>query len=118
MKKRTLFLGGVAILAAAGIVAATRGGLWSGGAEAQAPHLNAPRAVPIEAAAAVKKAVPVRIEVLGTVTPIASVAVKPRVDTEITEVHFRDGAIARKVYLLFGFPTRALEARSKQIEGS
>src|ERR1700730_14792382 len=92
MKKRTFFLGGVAILAAAGMVAATRGGLWSGGAEAQAPRLNAPRAVPIEAAAAVKKAVPVRIEVLGFVTPIASVAVKPRVDTEITEVHFRDGA--------------------------
>ena len=56
MKKRTFLLGGVAILAAAGIVAATRGGLWSGGAEAQAPRPNAPRAVPIEAAAAVKNA--------------------------------------------------------------
>src|ERR1700726_8862 len=117
MKKRTLFLGGVAILAAAGIVAATRGGLWSGGAEAQAPRLNAPRAVPIEAAAAVKKAVPVRIEVLGFVTPIASVAVKPRVDTEITEVHFRDGAMVHKGELLFGLDSRALEAQAKQIEG-
>ena len=117
MKKRTFFLGGVAILAAAGIVAATRGGLWSGGAEAQAPRLNAPRAVPIEAAAAVKKAVPVRIEVLGSVTPIASVAVKPRVDTEITEVHFRDGAMVRKGELLFSLDSRALEAQAKQIEG-
>lgn len=117
MKKRTFLLGGVAILAAAGIVAATRGGLWSGGAEAQAPRLNAPRAVPIEAAAAVKKAVPVRLEVLGSVTPIASVAVKPRVDTEITEVQFRDGAMVRKGELLFGLDSRALEAQAKQIEG-
>src|ERR1700730_10907304 len=117
MKKRTFLLGGVAILAAAGIVAATRGGLWSGGAEAQAPRLNAPRAVPIEAAAALKKAVPVRIEVLGFVTPIASVAVKPRVDTEITEVHFRDGAMVHKGELLFGLDSRALEAQAKQIEG-
>ncbi len=117
MKKRTFLLGGVAILAAAGIVAATRGRLWSGGAEAQAPRLNAPQAVPIEVAAAVKKAVPVRIEVLGSVTPIASVAVKPRVDTEITEVHFRDGAMVQKGDLLFSLDSRALEAQAKQIEG-
>ena len=64
-----------------------------------------------------KKAVPVRIEVLGSVTPIASVAVKPRVDTEITEVHFRDGAMVRKGELLFSLDSRALEAQAKQIEG-
>ncbi|MFZ1095955.1 MAG: efflux RND transporter periplasmic adaptor subunit, partial [Xanthobacteraceae bacterium] len=64
-----------------------------------------------------KKAVPVRLEVLGSVTPIASVAVKPRVDTEITEVHFRDGAMVRKGELLFGLDSRALEAQAKQIEG-
>ncbi|HEY7247442.1 MAG TPA: efflux RND transporter periplasmic adaptor subunit [Xanthobacteraceae bacterium] len=117
MNKRTFLLGGVAIVAAAGIVAATRGGLWSGGAEAQAPRTNGPRAVPIEAAAAVKKAVPVQTQVLGTVTPIASVAVKPRVDSEITEVHFRDGAMVRKGDLLFSLDSRTLEAQAKQIEG-
>jgi membrane fusion protein, multidrug efflux system len=117
MKKRTLLLGAVAVLAAAGIVAAVRGGLWYGGAEAQAPRLSAARAVPIEVAAAVKKAVPVRIEVLGSVTPIASVAVKPRVDSEITEVHFRDGAMVRKGELLFSLDSRTLEAQAKQIEG-
>src|SRR5436190_10161532 len=79
MKKRALVLGGVAILVAAGIIAATRAGWWSD-ASAQAPRLNAPRAIAVEVATAVRKAVPVRIQVLGTVTPIASVAVKPRVD--------------------------------------
>jgi RND family efflux transporter MFP subunit len=43
--------------------------------------------------------------------------VKPRVDTEITEVHFRDGAMVRKGELLFGLDSRALEAQAKQIEG-
>src|SRR6266478_2587069 len=97
MKKRILVAGAVVVLVAAGCaVAATRSGLWPGGAIAQAPRQNAPRAVPVEIVTAVKKVVPVRIEVLGTVTLIASVGVKPRVDSEITPVHFRDGAQVKK----------------------
>ena len=96
MKKRTLVAGAVVVLVAAGaIVVATRGGLWSGGAVAQATRQNAARAVPVEVVTATKKVVPVRLEVLGSVTPIASVAVKSRVDSEITGVHFRDGALVR-----------------------
>ncbi|HEY2183563.1 MAG TPA: efflux RND transporter periplasmic adaptor subunit [Xanthobacteraceae bacterium] len=79
--------------------------------------MNAPPTIPVETATAVKKSVPVRIEVLGTVTPIASVAVKPRVDTEITGVHFRDGAMVKTGDLLFSLDSRALEAQAKQIEG-
>ena len=93
MKKRTLVLGVAAALVAAGIVAVTRGGFWSPqGAIAQAPRQNAPRAVSVEVASAVKKRMPVRLEALGTVTPIASVAIKARLETEIVGVHFRDGA--------------------------
>jgi multidrug efflux system membrane fusion protein len=117
MRKGALLIGGAAILAAAAIVIAIRGGFWLGGAVAQAPRENASPAVPVEVTQAVRKSVPVRIEVLGSVTPIASVAVKPRVDTEITEVHFRDGALMRKGDLLFTLDSRAIEAQAKQIEG-
>src|SRR5713101_1950441 len=117
MKKRTLVVGAVAVLAAAGIIAATWGGLWSGGAVAQGPRPNAPRAVPVEVATAAKKIVPVRIEALGSVTPIASVAVKPRVDSEIVGVHFRDGAMVSQGDLLFTLDGRALEAQIKQVKG-
>ena len=118
MKKRTLVAGAVVVLVAAGaIVVATRGGLWSGGAVAQATRQNAPRAVPVEIVTAVKKVVPVRIEVLGTVTPIASVAVKPRVDSEITGVHFRDGALVNQGDLLFTLDGRTIEAQARQVEG-
>src|SRR5499427_8160848 len=117
MKKGTLVLGAVVVLAAAGIAVATRGGFWSGGAVAQAPRQNAPRAVPVEVATAVKKATPVRIDALGSVTPIASVAVKPRIDTEIVGVHFRDGVMVNKGDLLFTLDSRAIEAQAKQVEG-
>ncbi len=117
MKKRTLVLGGVAALAAIGIVAAIRGGLWSGGAVAQSQREAAPRAAPVEVATAVKKTVPVRVEALGSVTPIASVAIKPRIDSEIVGVHFRDGAMVRRGDLLFTLDGRAIEAQIKQVQG-
>jgi membrane fusion protein, multidrug efflux system len=118
MKKRTLVLGALVVLVAAGIVvAATRGGLWSGGAVAQAPRANTPRVVPVEIATATRKTVPVRIEALGSVTPIASVAIKTRIDSEIVDVHFRDGAMVRKGDLLFTLDSRALDAQIKQVRG-
>jgi len=118
MRKRTLVLAGVALLAAAGIIAAAaRGSLWSGGAVAQAPRSNAPRTIPVEVATAVKKTVPVTVEALGNVTPIASVAVKPRIDSEIVGVHFRDGATVNQGDLLFTLDSRAIEAQAKQVEG-
>jgi multidrug efflux system membrane fusion protein len=128
MKKRTLVCGALVVLVAAGgVFAATRGGLWSdwswsgwswsGGAVAQAPRANAPRAVPVEVATAIKKTVPVRIEALGSVTPIASVAIKSRIDTEIVGVHFSDGAMVREGEVLFTLDSRAIEAQIKQQQG-
>ena len=117
MKKRILLTGVAVVLIAAGCAfAATRIGLWSG-AIAQAPRQNAPRAVPVEVVTAIKKVVPVRIEALGSVTPIASVAVKSRVDSEITAVHFRDGALVREGDPLFTLDSRTIEAQVRQVEG-
>src|SRR5262245_34079859 len=118
MKKQIVGAGAVVVLVAAGCaIAATRSGLWSGGAVAQAPRQNASRAVPVEIVTATRKVVPVRIEVLGSVTPIASVAIKSRVDSEITGVHFADGALVREGDLLFTLDSRTLEAQVRQVEG-
>jgi membrane fusion protein, multidrug efflux system len=118
MRTRTVVtLAVVVAVAAAGAIAATRSGLWSGGAIAQAPRQTAARAVPVEVVTATRKVVPVRIEVLGSVTPIASVAIKPRVDSEITGVHFRDGALVQQGDLLFTLDSRAIEAQVRQVEG-
>src|SRR6266508_1967636 len=117
MKKRTLVLGVAAVRVAAGIVAVTRGGLGSPkGAVAQAPRANAPRTVSVEVAPAVKKKVPIRLEALGTVTPVASVAIKARLETEIVGVHFRDGAMVRQGDLLFTLDGRQIEAEIKRVE--
>jgi len=118
MKKRTLVLGAAVVIAAGGVFAATRSGIWSPvGAVAQSPRPSSARTIPVETAIAEKGKVPVRIDALGSVTPIATVAVKSRVDSEIIGVHFRDGAMVKQGDLLFTLDSRAIEAQIKQVTG-
>jgi RND family efflux transporter MFP subunit len=117
MKRSALALGVAAALALAAF-GASKWGFWPfQGAVAQAPRKAAPRAIPVDVALAVKKTVPVRVDLLGTVTPIRSVAVKTRVDSEIVGVHFSDGATVKQGDLLFTLDKRAIEAQIKQVEG-
>jgi membrane fusion protein, multidrug efflux system len=125
MKKRNLVLGGAAVLALAAIVGTETGWLpagWNPWAQAegaaQAQRRPAERTVPVDVAVAVKKRVPVSIDLLGTVTPIASVAVKPRLDSQIIGVHFQDGAEVRQGDVLFTLDTDALQAQLHQAEGT
>lgn len=117
MKKRTLVFGAVGVVALLAVAAGTRSWWSPEGAAAQSQ--TAPeRTVSVEVATAERKAVPVRIEALGTVTPIATVVLKPRIDSEIVGVHFDDGALVKKGDLLFTLDSRATEAQIKQAEGN
>ena len=106
------------VLVAGGVALATRYGWSPFGAVAQSPtRPPAQRVVPVEVAKAVKQRVPVRADALGTVTPIASVAIKSRLETMITGVHFTDGARVKLGDLLFTLDSRAIEAQIRQAEG-
>lgn len=96
---------------------ATRGGWTPVGALAQAPQQPAPRAVPVEVAQSMRRAVPVQFDAIGTVTPIRSVAIKARLETVVTDVHFDDGAIVKAGDLLFTLDSRQLAAQIRQAEG-
>ncbi len=117
MNRRILLIGVALALALAGGFAVMRGDWTPQGAVAQSPKAKGKSAVTVEVARAVKKKVPVRIDLLGNVTPIAAVAVKPRIDSEITEVHFSDGAIVRKGDMLFTLDHRAIDAQIRQTQG-
>ena len=119
MSKRSfLVIGGLVVLVAGGYAAASRYGWVPFGAVAQSPQPAAVRAVAVEVATATKKSTPVQIEALGTVTPIASVAIKSRLDTEITEVLFSDGARVKQGDVLIKLDGRAIEAQILQAEGN
>jgi multidrug efflux system membrane fusion protein len=116
IKRKWLF--GVAALALVGIAVLVRA-LWtSDRAAAARVQGQAVRVVPVEVGKAVRKQVPVRIEALGTVTPVASVAIKTRIDTTIDSVHFADGAHVTKGELLFTLDCRAVDAQIMQTQGN
>lgn len=114
MNKRTLVLGTVGIVAVAGLGFFLWNSWASQKASVQAPRGQ--RTVPVVVAKAVKKPVPVRIEALGTVTTIASVAVKTRVDSEIIAVKFEDGARVKQGDVLFQLDGRSIESEINRVE--
>jgi membrane fusion protein, multidrug efflux system len=115
MKKRTVIAGVVAGLALAGIGAFVWNGSSSQKAAAQAPR-GGGRTVPVAVATAVKKPIPVRLEALGTVTTMAAVAIKPRVDSEILAVKFEDGARVKQGDVLFVLDSRGIQSEIKRVE--
>jgi multidrug efflux system membrane fusion protein len=118
MNRRILAVGVAAALALAGGFAVMRGIGSQEGAAAQSSKGKAKgKGVAVEIAQAVKKKFAVRVDLLGNVTPIASVAVKPRIDSEIIELHFDDGAIVRKGDMLFTLDHRAIDAQIRQTQG-
>ncbi len=113
MLQRKWLIGGAA-LALLGIAVLVRGFWTTDGVAARTQGQARP--VPVEIATAQRKTVPVRIEALGSVTPIAAVAIKTQVDTTITGVRFRDGARVEKGDELFTLDCRQIEADMKRVE--
>ena len=122
MKKRNVVLATVFAIAAGVAVGAYKWSEWAPqSAVAQSTKAGSKKGggpvVPVDVTVSVKKTMPVRVDLLGNVTPIASVAVKTRVDSEITQVHFKDGALVKQGDLLFTLDGRSIDAQIKQTEG-
>ena len=115
MTRRILVVALATAIAAAAVWIVVRG--IPGGAVAQAPSQGA-RPVAVEVATAVKKKSPVQLSALGNVSPIASVAVRPRIDSEITAIEFADGAMVRQGDVLVRLDSRAIDAQIQQAEGN
>lgn len=115
MSNRKWFLG-AAVLALVGLAFFARGFWPSDKTDARAQGAGG-RVVQVEVGKAEHKKVPVRLDALGSVTPMASVALKPRVDTTITAVHFQDGARVNKGDKLFTLDCRVMDAQIQTTEG-
>jgi RND family efflux transporter MFP subunit len=117
MRKRNLFIV-LGLAAVAGTVAVSTRSSWmdTSGAKAQGPARV--RTVSVQAATAERKQIPVEVDAIGTVTPIASVALKSRIETTIIEVHFEDGARVKAGDILFTLDARQIDAQIAQAEGT
>lgn len=114
MNRRTLFFAAGAVVAVTAAFFLSRS-YWAAN-NAAAQSRQPARVVPVAIAVAEKKNVPVRLEALGNVTTIASVAIKTRVDSVIMAVHVSDGARVKEGDLLFTLDGRQTEAEIKRVQ--
>ncbi len=78
----------------------------------------APTAVLVQMATAVEKPTPLEIATIGTVRSSAAVALKSRIDGEITGVHVRDGEEVWAGDLRFSIDNRSIKAELAQAEAN
>ncbi len=117
--KKSRFLIGAGLIGAVVVAAVFARGPWmstSNGAVSQ--KAQQARVVSVELVKAELRSAPVEVEAIGIVTPIASVALKSRLETTITQVHFEDGAKVSQGDVLFTLDARQIDAQIAQAEGN
>src|SRR5437588_11544440 len=77
-----------------------------------------PPAVPVTVANVAKETVVVRLAAIGNVEAYSTVALKARVDGQIIEVNFKEGAAVKKNDVLFRIDPRPFEAALRQAEAN
>jgi membrane fusion protein, multidrug efflux system len=75
-------------------------------------------AIPVEAAAAEVRNMPIEMHAIGSVEPIASVQLKSKVQGEILRVHFADGAEVQQGEPLFDIDGRSFEVALKRAQAN
>lgn len=88
-----------------------------GGASGVAPSKKGPSgAAPVTVATATLADMPIVLSAPGTVEPLATVALKPRVDGQIVEVGFKEGDLVTAGAVLYRLDDRLVRAQIKQAE--
>jgi membrane fusion protein, multidrug efflux system len=106
----------LALIAALGL--GTWGWLQGRRATAKDSSVNQrrPSAVPVTAAVAASGSIDVFFTGLGTVTPLATITVKTRIDGELMDVHYREGDRVRKGAPLVQIDPRPFQVQLEQAE--
>lgn len=79
---------------------------------------HASPAVSVQTARAVRQNVPILAREVGTVVAYETVAVRSRLDSQVMEVHFKDGDTVKKGDVLFVLDDRALSAQMHEQEAN
>ncbi|MDR3496082.1 MAG: efflux RND transporter periplasmic adaptor subunit [Ancalomicrobiaceae bacterium] len=80
------------------------------------PAVPAGPAIAVLAAEVRTESVPVVLDLLGTVQPVASIPVKVRLDSQMAEVAVKEGDKVKAGQLIFKLDSRAVEAQIRQAE--
>jgi len=90
----------------------------TGNAQTAATTAQPERIVPVLLGEAKLGSLPMRIDTIGTVQPVASVTLRPRVEGQIIDVAFADGAVVHAGDVLVRLDQRSIEAQIRQAEAT
>jgi multidrug efflux system membrane fusion protein len=77
-----------------------------------------PPLVPVTAAVAVEKLLPLQVTAVGNVQPFTTVGIKSQIDGQVMTVHFREGQTVKRGDLLFTIDPRPFQAALRQAEAN
>lgn len=115
MKRKQLILSAVLVVAALILVIVLI--RWLSGRSADRDFQGRPTTT-VGVATAEKSDVPIVLEALGTVTPLATVTVRPQISGVITQVLFTEGQMVQRGQLLAVIDPRPFEAALLEAQGS
>jgi multidrug efflux system membrane fusion protein len=95
-----------------------RGGRGGGQGGGQSGGPGGRPAITVGVAKAVLGDIPITVNALGTVTPLATVSVNARVSGMLDKVNFKEGQMVRKGQLLAQIDPRPFQAALQQAEGT
>jgi membrane fusion protein, multidrug efflux system len=93
---------------------AAAGWWWFGGASSGGKNVTP--AVRVTVAQVKREDVPDRVSLVGTVVAYETVAVKSRLDSQVTNVLFKDGDYVKEGQVLFELDDRTVKAQLKEME--
>ena len=115
--RRRVWIIGAVVLALVVIALLARSGKSSDEKKAAAAKARAQAAIPVVVADAQTADFPVYLSGLGTVTPLATVTVRSRVDGELISVAFKEGQLVKQNQLLAEIDPRPFQVQLTQAEG-
>ncbi len=89
-----------------------------GGAGKRGGPMGANDVMPVGVATAKRSDLPIYLAGLGSVTPVATVTVKPRVDGQLVAIDYREGQIVRPGEVLAQIDPRPFQVVVEQAEGT
>ena len=116
--RRRWIIAAVGLVVLGGAFLAVRRSSTSGAAPARHGPEPQARAVPVSAAAAVRRDVPVSLDGLGSVVAYRTVTVRPQVDGRLDQVLFREGQAVRAGQVLAQIDPRPFQSQLHQAEGA